>query len=300
MILWISVAIDLAFGDPTNRYHPVRWLGNFISFFSPFFRKLSNNAVSGFLFLLFVLAVFTTAVFLIQRFAALQIILYIMLSALMLKYTFALKSMPGHIRPILESLRNGEIDKARLHLSMVVRRPTSNLDVPHILGACIETLSEGFVDGFGAVVLYYGIFGILGSVAARVINTLDSMIGYRDELNIQFGKASAWADTILNFIPARLSAIPFILGARLMGNKVAFSAIRREASLTESRNAGWPMGTIALALDVKLEKINHYCLNSSGHEPDFLSVQRAIRLFYLADIVFLLMATAEILCLTLI
>lgn len=295
VVLWTSVLVDVIIGDPPNRYHPVRWMGNYIEFFSRLFRKLSNSVISGFFFLLFVIISLVLVTTLIQWISLLQLLVYIAASALILKFTFALRSMSGHIRPVLEDIVEGRMDDARTKLSMIVRRPTSELDQPHMISACIETVSEGFVDGFATAVLFYGVAGLPGSVATRAINTLDSMIGYRDDLNINFGKASAVADTIVNFLPARLSALLFLGVAKLLGLKPSRSSLRLESSGTESVNAGWSMGAMALALGVRLEKPGHYCLNPGGREPDMDSAIQALRVYHVSVILVLLIATAEIL-----
>lgn len=292
--LWLSVAIDGAFGEPGNRYHPVRWIGNFIDFFQGYFRRAGNGIISGILFAVWTVGVVVAFSWAIQRLASVEIILYITTSAILLKFTFALRSMIDHITPVLEDLLHGNLDSAGKRLSYVVRRDTKNLDEGHMVSACIETVAEGLVDGFSSPVLAFGLFGVPGAYVTRVVNTLDSMIGYKDEMNIMFGKATAWLDTAINFIPARATAFIILWVASFIGlEKHQKGRLHEESRKTESLNGGWPMGAMALALGVRLEKIGHYKLNESCRLPDTHDLKMAMRVFRYSAMIILAIASME-------
>ncbi len=293
-ILWSSVLLDLTFGEPKNKYHPVRWIGNFIDYLQKAFRRFGNGIMSGTIFAITVIFTVIAVSIVILKLASLDIIFYIVVSLVMLKFTYAMRSMIDHINTVQKELVAGNLEGARLKLSYVVRRNPDELDEAHIISACIETIAEGLVDGFSTPVLLYGIFGIPVSYAARTINTLDSMVGYKDERNLKFGKTSAILDTIFNFIPARISA--FIILAVAVGSDGKKEKLRHmvvESAKTESRNGGWPMGAMALALDVKLEKIGHYVLNEEHRLPSIDDLKKAIHVFRLAAYVILIIASIE-------
>ena len=293
-ILWGSVLIDIIFGEPKNKYHPVRWIGIFIDHMQKAFRRIGDGIISGIIFAITVIFTVTTVSYIFLKLASLEIIFYIVVSPILLKFTYAMRSMSDHINPIQKELAAGNLEGARLKLSYVVRRDTAELDEAHIISACIETIAEGLVDGFSTPVLLYGIFGIPVSYASRTINTLDSMVGYKDERNIKFGKASALLDTIINFIPARISALIILTVTKGTGNKKEkLKKITAESTKTESKNGGWPMGAMAVALDIKLEKIGHYVLNEEHNFPSIDDLKKATHVFRLAVFVILVMTSIE-------
>lgn len=278
----LALLIDEIAGEPGNRYHPVAWLGHLIGFLDRRLYSISDSVISGTVLLVTVLLISLSATFVVMRLAALNILVWIVAGAVIFKITFASRSMSDHIIPVVKYLKSSDTDSARKSLSMMVRRETAGLSESLICSACIETISEGYVDGFLSPVFYFGILGVMGAVAARVINTLDSMVGYKNQRYLKFGRASARADTFINFIPARLSYIIFMLSSPIRSGKLRLGKIRDEARLTESINAGWPMSTMAFILGVRLEKEGSYVLNKYGREPGIEDVMRALRIFQLS------------------
>ena len=120
---------------------------------------------------------------------------------------FSIKSMDKHIKDILKDIEKNDIEKARINLSKIVSRDTKTLSEVNILSACIECIAESFVDGILSPLFYYGLFNIPGALMFRIVNTLDSMIGYRDNYYKDIGWMSAKMDTIMNIIPARISVV---------------------------------------------------------------------------------------------
>ena len=261
------------------------WIGKLISFLDEKIRGRMDSVIGGSLMAAIAITVPVVLVYVLQRASSISIILEVIVTAVILKMCFASRSMGDHIIPILKAMKENNIEEARRRLSMTVRRDTSVLDQGLIYSACIETISEGYVDGFLSPILYYGIFGLLGAVAARVINTLDSMVGYRNEKYRKFGKSSAVADTIMNFIPARASAVFFCLSSTPLRTSKILKSVRIESRLTSSRNAGWPMSAMAIILGVRVEKRDHYVLNTTGREPGAEDVMRSLRIFQISVLI---------------
>ena len=226
----------------------------------------------------------------LQSFYIIETITFILLSTFILKSTFAIKSMDKHIKDILNDIEKKEIEKARYNLSKIVSRNTKTLSEKNILSACIECIAESFVDGILSPLFYYGILNIPGAVMFRVINTLDSMIGYKDKYYKNIGWMSAKMDTIMNFIPARLSIFFLVLASLIINQdwKRAISIYKRDAKKTESLNAGIPMSIMAGALKIQLEKINHYKLGDTFEHITTEKCKTALKITKIATIIFII------------
>ena len=282
IILLIAILLDQLFGEPGNRYHPVAFIGKTIEKADPVFRRLSAERYGGTLMVLSVTAFFVSIILIIQYISTFSVFLYIAVSAIMLKFSFSLKSMKDHVIPVIESIEKGDLREARHGISMIVRRDTSSLNQDLLCSAAIETIAEGFVDGVTGPLFYYPFLGVAGSFIQRIINTFDSMIGYKDQRNFRFGWFAARSDTVMNFVPARLGAFFIWVAGRIKGHKTHFGLVFPEASKTESRNGGWPMGSMAVTLGVKLEKKGHYVLGKDSRMPDTKDVREALSIYMLA------------------
>jgi adenosylcobinamide-phosphate synthase len=267
-----GLVLDWAFGDPPNRYHPVAWLGRLVGYFVPRLKSGSAAAerAKGAAFALLLVGLVALAVH-FAAFASLQLAGLFGLaafSAVILKVTIAVRGMERHAKAITDCLERGDLPGARQNLSMIVRRQTGDLDEQHVLSATIECVGESTVDGIAGPVFYYSLFGPAGAFAYRVINTLDSMVGYKDEYYRNMGWMSARLDTIANYLPARITAFLMVVSAKILGAdwKNSLQMLQRDHAKTFSPNAGYPMATMAGALRVRLEKIGHYALGD-GQEP---------------------------------
>ena len=271
LIICFSISMDYLLGEPPKGIHPVVWIGKIINFFTCQIKKRSNkenNILSektwgSILAVSLITTIGTTSYLIIlQAFYMLGTIAFVLLSTFILKSMFSIKSMDKHIIDILVDIEKNDIEKARNDLSKIVSRDTKTLSEEKILSACIECTSESFVDGILSPLFYYGILNIPGATIFRVVNTLDSMIGYKDKYYKDIGWMSAKMDTIMNLIPARISIV-FLVTSSLILNldwKNAISTCKRYGRSTESLNAGIPMSVIAGALRIQLEKVNHYRL----------------------------------------
>jgi adenosylcobinamide-phosphate synthase len=168
-----------------------------------------------------------------------------------------------------------------------VRRSPDELTERHIISAAVETIAEGTTDGITSPFFYYALFGVPGAVAFRVVNTLDSMVGYKDKENINIGWFSAKTDTILNYVPARLTGVLMILAALLLGEdwREAWRILQRDKNNMTSINAGWTIAVMAGALNIQLEKRGYYTIGDNNNLSP-AHITRALRIMMLTAILF--------------
>jgi adenosylcobinamide-phosphate synthase len=280
IILMGAVIIDVIFGEPKEYLHPVALVGKLSSRTEKSFMKLGNKVLAGFVFLVVIILVFTVPLYIVLKIVSSVQFLYFIVAMIAFKTTFSITSMGDHVKPIVRALETNDIETARTKLSLIVRRETKDMDATHICSATIETISEGLVDGFLTPMMFFALFGIIGAFFARIVNTMDSMIGYRNRQYFEFGRWTAIADTLINYIPARVSAAIISFSSELLNYRVQSVPLREVRVLTESTNAGWPMGSIATSLNIKLEKYGHYVLNENGFEPSVGDIKRTMNIYY--------------------
>jgi adenosylcobinamide-phosphate synthase len=193
--------------------------------------------------------------------------------ALTLKITIAIKGMEKHAIAVMRALENGNLIEARTNLSMIVKRDTHNLDERHVISATIESIGENIVDGITSPLFYYSFLGPAGAFSYRIINTLDSMLGYTDAYHKDIGWMPALLDTVANYVPSRITSIIMVIAARIVQAdwRKSIQILRRDHDKTSSRNAGYPMAAMAGALRINLEKIDHYSL---GDQYDNASIEK--------------------------
>jgi adenosylcobinamide-phosphate synthase len=198
--------------------------------------------------------------------------------------------MERHARAITTCLEKGDLPGARQSLSMIVRRRTDDLGEQHILSATIECISESTVDGIAGPVFYYSLLGPAGAFAYRAINTLDSMVAYRDDYYRNIGWMSARLDTIANYVPARITAFLMVLSAKMLGAdwKNSLQVLQRDHGKTFSPNAGYPMAAVAGALRIRLEKIGHYELGDSQEQATIEKCKTAVSIMKLTTLLLML------------
>jgi adenosylcobinamide-phosphate synthase len=290
-----GASIDWLVGDPPNKYHPVAWLGRFVGYSIPRLKGETEKAKGAtFAVLLVTTVALAVHVFVFANTYLAGVAALAITSALVLKITIAVKGMERHARAIMSCLEAGDRSGARQNLSMIVRRRTEELDEQHILSATIECVSESTVDGITGPIFYYSLFGPAGAFAYRAINTLDSMVGYKDNYFKDIGWMSARLDTAANYTPARITAFLMILSAKILGEdwKNSLCMLRRDHAKTFSPNSGYPMATMAGALRVRLEKIGHYALGDEQEPASIEKCKAAISIMKLTTLLFCLGVSA--------
>ena len=294
--LGIGVALDWALGDPSNRFHPVAWLGRMIASATPKLKGRNGELARGSAFAILMVALSGAAI----QFAVAEIyqfagsIVFILASAVILKVTIAVKGMERHAREIMVCLQTGNLIKARESLSMIVRRDTKNLSEKQVLSATIECIGESTVDGILGPIFYFSVLGPAGALAYRVINTLDSMIGYKDEYYRKIGWMSARLDTCANYVPARITGFLVVIAAKLVGAdwQNSLEMLHRDHTKTQSPNAGYPMASMAGALRVRLEKVDHYSLGDEIEPATLEKCSKALSIMKLTVILFCFLFSA--------
>ena len=295
-IIFFALVIDFTLGDPKNKFHPTAWIGSLIAKLTPSLKNSSDNLEKlGGIILIVISSI--TVVSLITFLDVginlitidyLSIIISVIVSGILLKTTIAIKGMEKHALAVVNSLENNNITSARNSLSMIVKRNTKDLDKNHVLSGVIESISENTVDGITGPLFYFGLFGLPGAFVYRVINTADSMIGYKTNIFKNIGWFAANCDKILNYLPSRLTGLVMIFSAMILGNdwKRSYRIMIRDGRKTESLNAGYPMAAIAGALGTKFEKIDHYSLGDGEISFSKEHVKSTIALMKVTSIIF--------------
>ena len=303
-IIGFAILIDLIFGDPKNRYHPTAWIGTLIAKFTtlakhqnPIFEKIGGVLIiviiSSIVILLLLSLDFGISLIFTDY---ISLVVSVLVGIMLLKSTIAIRGMEKHAINVLESLENNNLNMARNHLSMIVKRNTANLDKNHVLSGVLESISENTVDGITGPMFYYAFFGLPGAFFYRIVNTADSMIGYKNDLFKNLGWFTATCDTILNYIPSRLTGLMMIISAAILHNnwRHSYKIMMRDGKKTESPNAGYPMAALAGALETKFEKINHYKLGDGEIILTKQHVISAINIMKLTSVLFFGIITVPI------
>jgi len=304
VIVGFALLLDFLIGDPKTKYHPTAWIGKLIAVLVPFTRNNSpkKELFGGILIVFAVVAIVSILLVALDFGISLltidivSLVVSIAVSSILLKTTIAIRGMQKHALAVVDALEKDDLDSARNHLSMIVKRNTKHLDKNHISSAVLESVSENTVDGITGPLFYYAIFGLPGAFVYRAINTIDSMVGYKTSLFRNIGWFGANCDTILNYIPSRLTGLVMILSALILGYnwKESFYIMRRDGKKLESPNAGFPIAALAGALGTKLEKINYYAVGDGNIEFTKSHIISAIRLMKVSSILFCGLVTVPI------
>lgn len=315
-ILLCALILDWTVGDPDviwNKVpHPVVLFGKAISFAD---RKLNlekfdapqrmrNGALAICLLIILSIVVAFFLEWLLSFLGWFSIVVEIVIVAILL----AQKSLFLHVKQVAVELGSSGLKGGQAAVGKIVGRDPKLLDEEGVCRASIETLAENYSDGVLAPAFWYGVFGLPGIFAYKMINSADSMIGYKSNRYLHFGKAAAQIDDLANWLPARLSALVIALGALCSHGfnsaKNAVNICLQDAGLHRSPNAGWPESAMAGALDIALggprkydhEIVQQAYLNASGKRalgvPD---IYKALSIFSYAC--FALMAVVAMLML---
>jgi adenosylcobinamide-phosphate synthase len=203
-------------------------------------------------------------------------ILWIVVSAYIVKVSMSLRLLLTLVNNVRLCIEKDDLDCARRYAQHLVRRDVYVLGKRHVASAAIESLAESLVDGYTSPMLYYAIAGPLGALFQRLVNTMDSALGYKHNGFRDVGWFSAKMDTVVNFVPARLTAMLIVLHSFVGGRRVseAYRIWRRDYRKTESVNAGHPMAAMAGALGVELEKPGFYRLGDPVNDVSSPEVMR--------------------------
>jgi adenosylcobinamide-phosphate synthase len=282
--------LDFALGDPVLRWHPVRVLGYAAEALEVFCRKIHASArLQGVVFLSLNICLFIFSVSFIQLIVSFSEPLSALLDGVMIYFALGGTCLAREVSNVAASfMREGE-EGAQTNLGMLVSRNVDGMGEEEISSSAIETLAENFSDSACATLFYAAIGGAPLAWLHRVVNTLDAMVGYRTEEYAEFGWASAQLDDVLNYLPARVSAIitavvsPTVQG----GVNRTLERARLEGGALSSPNAGYPIAAFAGALGVKLCGPTRYFgvlkekpFIGTGPRPGIADVMRALSLYW--------------------
>ena len=282
MVLILAVAMDLAFGEPPARVHPVVLMGRLIGGLK---RRARPAKGTGLLIALFVILVTAACGHLLiaaaDRVNIFGVGLGLFAAAYLLKSTIAIRCLLETSRDI-GRLVERDLEGSKKLLSALVSRDPAGLTKTQATSAVIESLSENYVDAVVSPLFYYLLFspiglGVEAALAFKAANTLDSMLGYRTEELRELGWASAKIDDLANWAPARLS-LPIIAAARPLRAAEAARVALRDSQNTPSPNSGWPMAAAAGSLGIRLEKPGVYVVGEGGRDPTTGDIKPALRL----------------------
>jgi adenosylcobinamide-phosphate synthase len=299
LILLLALAIDLALGEPPRVIHPVVWMGKVVSFLIKGGGTLSPKVqfLYGLGVVLVTVGAFAVPVYFILFYLkGLSLVAYVVLAAVILKTSFSLKGLRRSALRVRSLLAEDKLAEARFELRSLVSRDTSKLDKSLMVSATVESVAENECDSFVAPLFYFLLFGVPGAIAYRVINTADAMIGRHGKFEY-LGKFAARLDSVVNFIPARITALIIVLAAWLRKRNAsgAWRIMLRDRRRTESPNAGWTMGAIAGALGVQLEKVGYYKLGDNHNSLSLRTIDASLQIVMTTALIWsLLIILAEV------
>ena len=289
---FISLIIDLFYGELPTKIHPVVIIGKIIAFFKNIFIKY-HNRWSGFFTTLFTIVISCLILSVVMFISSVNEYLFIIIFSIVLSQTYSIKMLLFTAKDIENDLKQ-DLNKARQSVSYLVSRDTDELTESFIVSATIESMTENITDSYVAPVFYFIVVSIIFMILNidyymillfvpfiyRISNTLDAMLGYTTDELIDIGFIPAKLDDFLNYIPSRLSGLFVVLSAYLLrydGNN-AFKIMKRDARKCPSPNSGYTMASTAGALNIQLVKKDTYILGDNTNEIDVSDISKAIKL----------------------
>ena len=299
----VAFLVDAVIGDPRSKFHPVVLIGNLISLLEKILRRDVDSPlqkiIKGGVLVVIVIGVAYGVGFGIEALSRMvpNFAVQIFIQASVLSFMISPRSLADTAREIYSLLAVENLAGAREKVSWIVGRDTQNLNESEVARATVETVAENTVDGIISPLIYFAVGGLPLAVAYRAINTMDSMLGYKNEKYLHFGRVAARVDDVANFVPARLTGLLFICAAVVlhMNYRNAFDMMKRDAMKHPSPNGGWAEATVAGALNIRLGGMNYYfgephfrAYMGEPHEPlTARHIIGAIKLMYTATILFL-------------
>ena len=290
--IWIAYVLDLIFGDPQNVVHPVQVIGKIISAGEKVLLRKKYKFLAGAVLNIFTVSITYTSMYLISK--SVKISVFFMSIEIYLMYTiFSINSLAREGNRVYRIMKEGDIEKARKDLSYLVSRDTEMMDEKMIIRSTMETISENTVDGIVAPMFYMFLGGMPLAMAYKAINTLDSMVGYKNEKYMEFGKFSAKVDDVANFIPARITGILIVLASMILGYdyKNSLKIFIRDRKNHSSPNSAHSEASVAGALGVQFggkvsyfgKEINKPTIGDKIKDFELEDIRKNIRIMYVTS-----------------
>ena len=308
-MVWVGFVLDFFIGDPENWWHPVRAIGGLISWMEKRLRRLFPKTAAGELLAGAILAAAVpgltgaAATALLWLAAQLHPAFSFLLGSMMCGQLLAARSLKTESEKVYKALKQKTLEEARYQVSRIVGRDTKNLDAAGVTRAAVETVAENASDGVIAPLFWMLLFGPVGGFCYKAVNTMDSMVGYKNDRYLYFGKAAARLDDLANWIPARLTGLLFVLTAYLLpgyNGKQALKIWRRDRRCHKSPNSAQSEAACAGALGVQLAGDASYFgkivkkpfIGDALRPVEAEDIVRANRLMYVASLLALIIGTA--------
>lgn len=299
--LAIGYILDLIFGDPYWLPHPIRFIGNLIWKSEKFIRKLipknkSGEYIGGIILVIVVTTISTLIPFGILFIAEkINSYLAIAIESFMCYQILATKGLKTESMKVYKELVNGDINKARKAVSMIVGRDTESLTESGVAKAAVETVAENTSDGIIAPMIFTAIGGAPLGFLYKAINTMDSMVGYKNDKYINFGRFAAKLDDVVNYIPARISSYMMMVAAFILGYdyKNAYKIYKRDRYNHASPNSAHTESVCAGALDIQLAGNAYYfgklyekpTIGDNIREINYDDIKKANNLLYVTSFI---------------
>lgn len=300
----VAFLLDTIIGDPRSKLHPVVLIGKLISTLESFLRRDSDKPLKKIIkggALVYAVVIIVMLIGFGIELLTEEIpnpVAQILAQALVLSFMIAPRTLSRDAYAIYLFLITDDMEYARKRVGWIVGRDTENLNEAEITRATVESVSENTVDGVISPLFYFAIGGLPLAMFYRAANTMDSMIAYKNRKYFFFGQIAARLDDILNYIPARITALLFICAAFILrlDYKNAFAMMKRDAKKHPSPNGGYAEATVAGALNIRLGGTNYYFgephfrayMGEPNESLEAAHILGAIRLMYTATILFLM------------
>jgi adenosylcobinamide-phosphate synthase len=283
IVFFAALLVDRLIGDPHSAWHPVSLIGQFIGWwgkpeqYAPKFQRFT-----GVLLWLVTIVLFAAPFYCVATLAPWY--LYLIIAPFLLKCCFAWRSLKEHTLAVVDALKDG-VETGREKVKLLVSRSTANLDREHILSAGYESMTENLTDSIISPLFFFCLFGLTGAAVFRAANTMDAMLGYRDERE-RIGWCAARMDDILNYIPARITALLILLHFAQKGRfSSALRVMRRDGKNRPGFNGGIVMAAMAGGVGVRFEKPGMYTIGDSERTldeggADILEATRMVTLMF--------------------
>jgi adenosylcobinamide-phosphate synthase len=294
IVLIAALLVDRLIGDPHSQWHPVALLGRFIGWWGKPEKYTSRfQRLSGLVFWFVTAALFALPFYCFALVAPWY--LYLIIGPFLLKCCFAWRSLEEHTLAVVAALKEG-VQNGREQVKMLVSRDTANLEREHILSAGYESMTENLTDSIISPLFYFSLFGLVGAAIFRAANTMDSMLGYRDE-RIWLGWFSARMDDILNFVPARLTVLLLLLYFAFIGKfSGAVRVLRRDGYKRPGFNGGIVMAVMAGGTGIRFEKPGVYTIGDGEKTLDEAGTD-IIRACRIVILMFIILAVSTLILL---
>ena len=293
--LLIGWVLDLLFGDPQRLPHPVVWFGKAIAFCEHRFNRGSHRKLKGAVIAIgLIVGIFILTSFLISSFS------HFLISAVLIFYCLAGTTLIREVRQVFLAL-DRSLEEGRAQVARIVGRDTSDLSAQEVRTAALETLAENLSDGVIAPLFWLAALGVPGMVAYKMVNTLDSMIGYKTERYKDFGCWAARIDDVANYIPARLTALLMVLPhAVVSGQWSIFTFVRHYGRMHASPNSGYPEAALAGILNCRFGGPHYYFgelfdkpfIGENDRELTTADMRKAVRVNRMAEVLAIILVMA--------